>query len=103
MWKIFSVPYGSALYKFHCIKKNTETLTDASKEVSLEINVWKTKYVLLSHHQNAGENRDMKTANRYFENLVQFRYLGMTRTKQNLIQEEISPQPFVFCLWFCGL
>jgi hypothetical protein len=33
------------------LKKNTETLTDASKEVGLEINVEKTKYMLLFHHQ----------------------------------------------------
>jgi hypothetical protein len=32
------------------IKKNTETLIDASKEVGLEINVEKTKYMLLSCH-----------------------------------------------------
>jgi hypothetical protein len=44
------------------IKKNTETLIDASKEVGLEINVEKTKYVLLSHHQNVGQNRDIKIA-----------------------------------------
>jgi hypothetical protein len=36
------------------IKKNTETLIDSSKEVGLEINVERTKYMLLSHHQNAG-------------------------------------------------
>jgi hypothetical protein len=30
-----------------------ETLIDASKEVGLDINVEKTKYMLLSHHQNA--------------------------------------------------
>jgi hypothetical protein len=30
------------------INKNTETLIDASKEVGLEINVEKTKYMLLS-------------------------------------------------------
>jgi hypothetical protein len=36
------------------IRKNTETLTDGSKEVGLEINVEKTKYMLLSHHQNVG-------------------------------------------------
>jgi hypothetical protein len=29
-------------------------LTDASEEVGLEINVEKTKYMLLSRHQNAG-------------------------------------------------
>jgi hypothetical protein len=42
------------------IKKNTETLIDASKEVGLEINVEKTKYMLLSRHQNVGQNRDKK-------------------------------------------
>jgi hypothetical protein len=36
------------------IKKNIETLKDASKEVGLEDNTEKTKYVLLSPHQNAG-------------------------------------------------
>jgi hypothetical protein len=36
------------------IKKNTETLIDASKEVGLEINVEKTKYMLLFCHRNAG-------------------------------------------------
>jgi hypothetical protein len=35
------------------IKKNTETLIDANKEVSLEVNTEKTKYVLLFCHQNA--------------------------------------------------
>jgi hypothetical protein len=36
------------------IKKNTETLIGASKEVGLEVNAEKTKYTLLSRHQNAG-------------------------------------------------
>jgi hypothetical protein len=72
------------------IKKNTETLIDASKEVGLELNVEKTKYMLLSHHQNVGQNRDIKIANRSFENLSQFRYLGTIVTNQNLIHEEIK-------------
>jgi ABC-type antimicrobial peptide transport system ATPase subunit len=33
------------------IKKNPETLIDPSKEVGLEINVEKSKYMLLSRHQ----------------------------------------------------
>jgi hypothetical protein len=37
------------------IKKNTETLIVDSKEVDLEINVEKTKYMLLSCHQNAAQ------------------------------------------------
>jgi hypothetical protein len=32
------------------IKKNTESLTDASKEVDLEVNTEKTRYMLMSHH-----------------------------------------------------
>jgi hypothetical protein len=71
-------------------KKNTETLTDASKEVGLEINAEKTKYMLLSRHQNGGQNRDMKIANRSFENVSQFKYLGTTVTNTNLIQGEIK-------------
>jgi hypothetical protein len=35
------------------IKKNTQTLIDASKEVGLEVITEKTKYMLLSYHQNA--------------------------------------------------
>jgi hypothetical protein len=72
------------------IKKNTETLIDASMEVGLEINVEKTKNMLLSRHQNVGTNRDMKIAKRSFENVSQFKYLGTTVTNQNFIQEEIK-------------
>jgi hypothetical protein len=37
------------------IKKNTETLIDATKEVGLEVNAEKSKNMLLSCHQNAGQ------------------------------------------------
>jgi hypothetical protein len=45
--------------------------------------------MLLSHQQNVGQNGDIKIANRSFENVLQFKYLGTTVTNQNLIQEEI--------------
>jgi hypothetical protein len=45
---------------------------------------------LLSHHQNVGQNPDIKTANRLFENGSQFKYMGAMVTNQNLIQEEIK-------------
>jgi hypothetical protein len=67
------------------IMKNTETLTDTSKEPGLEINTEKTKCMLLSHHQNVGQNRDIKIANKSFENVSQLKYLGWTVTNQNLI------------------
>jgi hypothetical protein len=69
------------------IEKNRETLIDASKEVGIEINIEKIKYeyLLLSRHQNAGQNQDIATANRSFGNVSQFKYLGTTETNKNLI------------------
>jgi hypothetical protein len=45
----------------------------------------KTKYMLVSHDQNADQNRDIKIGNR-----SQFNYLGMIATNQNLIKKEIK-------------
>jgi hypothetical protein len=46
--------------------------------------------MLLSHHQNVGQNLDIKTANTSFENIAQLKYLGMTVTNKNLVKEEIK-------------
>jgi hypothetical protein len=70
--------------------RNTETLIDASKEIGVELNVEKTKYMLVCCDQNADKSRDVKMGNRSFENASQFKYLGTTVTNQNLIQEEIE-------------
>jgi hypothetical protein len=72
------------------INKNTETLISGSRDVGLEINIEKTKYMLLSCHQNAGQDRDIKIANISFENISQFKYLETTVINQNFNQEEIK-------------
>jgi hypothetical protein len=59
-------------------------------EIGLEINIVKTKYMLLSRHQNTGQNQDIEIASRSFENVSQFKYFGMTVKNQNCIQEEIK-------------
>jgi hypothetical protein len=46
--------------------------------------------MLVSHDQNAGQNLDIKVANKSFENALQFKYLGITVTYENLIHEEIK-------------
>jgi hypothetical protein len=47
--------------------------------------------MFVSRDQNAGQNRDIVIiADRPFEKVSQFKYLGTTVTKQNLIQEEIK-------------
>jgi hypothetical protein len=48
------------------VKKITTTLTDASNEAALEVNTEKTKYMLLSRHQNAGQSHDIKTGFFFF-------------------------------------
>jgi hypothetical protein len=72
------------------VKKNTKTTTDAIMETGLELSTEKIKYMLLFRYQNAGQNHDMKIANRSFENVAQFKYFGTTITVQNLIQKEIK-------------
>jgi hypothetical protein len=46
--------------------------------------------MLLSRHQNAGQNHDKKITNRSFEKVTKFKCLETTITNQNLIQEEIE-------------
>jgi hypothetical protein len=60
------------------------------KEIGQEVNAEKTKYMLLSHHQNAMQNHDMKIDNKSSGNVEQFKYLGTRITHQNWIQEEIK-------------
>jgi hypothetical protein len=54
-------------------KRTHDTVTDASKDVDVEVNTEKTKYMLTSHHQNAGQNQYVKTANRSFENVTKLK------------------------------
>jgi hypothetical protein len=42
--------------------KNTEALLQASMEVGLEVNTEKTEYMVMSRHQNVGQNHDLLIA-----------------------------------------
>jgi hypothetical protein len=72
------------------IRENTETLLDASRNIDLEINAKKTKYMIMSHHLNSGQNQNIRTATELFENVAKFKYLGMTLTNQNDVHGEIK-------------
>jgi hypothetical protein len=72
------------------INKNTEALLDASKEVGLEVNPEKTRYMLMSSSQKLGQKYSTKIANRSFEDVAKFRYLGTTLTDQNCMHEQIK-------------
>jgi hypothetical protein len=53
------------------------------------VNSEKTKYILMSR-KKAGQKHGIKIANRSFEDVEKFKYLGITLTDQNYMQEEIT-------------
>jgi hypothetical protein len=61
----------------------------ASKEIGLDVNVDKTKYMVMSREQNAGRNHSIKIDNISIERGEGFRYFGTTLTDQNSIHETI--------------
>jgi hypothetical protein len=101
------------------------------KMILFKTTLWKPQILyMLSRHKNAGQNRNIKIADKFFENVAQFKYLATTVTNQNLIREEIKNRlnsgnacyhsvqnllsssllsknnklectKLQFCLWFC--
>jgi hypothetical protein len=74
----------------YSIKKKAEDLVIASKEIGLEVNAEKIKYMVMSRNQNAGQNHNIKIDSKAFERMEEFKYLGTTRTNRNSIHEEIK-------------
>jgi hypothetical protein len=46
----------------HTIRNNTDALLIAGKEIGLEVNAEKTKYMVMSRDQNAGQNGNTRQA-----------------------------------------
>jgi hypothetical protein len=71
--------------------ENTKILFEATKEVGLEMNPEKkTKYMLVSKCQKAGQRQSIKIVNRSFEGMAKFKYLGTALTNQICIHKEIK-------------
>jgi hypothetical protein len=58
------------------MKETADDLVVASKETELEVNADKTKYMVMSREQTAGQNHSMKTDNSSFERVEEFRIFG---------------------------
>jgi hypothetical protein len=65
------------------INRNIEGPFDAREGADLEVNAEETKYMIMPHNQKAGQNYDIKISNKLFENVVTFKYMGMTVTNHN--------------------
>ena len=74
----------------HTVKENTEALVVATKEIGLEVNDDKIKYMIMSRDQNAGRSHSKKTDISSIESAEEFKYLGKNLTNKNSIQEEIN-------------
>jgi hypothetical protein len=72
------------------IKERKETLSEANRDIGLEINAEKTKYVIMSRHPNSGQNQNIRIANESFEKVAKFKYLGTTLTNRNYIHNEFK-------------
>jgi hypothetical protein len=66
--------YGRIIIKWMFKKENTEALLIASKEIGLEVNTEKTKYMIMSRDQNVGQNGYIQIGNEFFETVEQYPY-----------------------------
>jgi hypothetical protein len=67
-----------------------EALVVASKEIGLDVNADKTKYMVMSEDQTAGLNHSMKTNNSSFERAEELKYMETHVMNKNSIQEEFK-------------
>ncbi|KAJ4431597.1 hypothetical protein ANN_20196 [Periplaneta americana] len=72
------------------IRENTGILLEASKEIGLEVNPKKTKYMIMSRDGNIVRNGNIRIGNLSFEEVEKFKYLGAIVTNINVAREEIK-------------
>jgi hypothetical protein len=66
------------------IQKNTNTkaVLSASKKVGGGVETEEIKYMFMSHNQTTGQNHYIKKANKSFQNVAKFKYLGIMVTNK---------------------
>jgi hypothetical protein len=55
----------------------------------MEVNREETKYIVMSYHQNIGQNHNILTAKKSFKSVVNFKYLGTIITIKILFMKKL--------------
>ena len=72
------------------IGENTEIFIKASKDIGLEVNSERSKYIITSRQQNVVQNQNIVMENSSFEKVEKFKYLGVTVTNMKDTCKEIK-------------
>jgi hypothetical protein len=68
-------------------KESKDGLLLASNQVFLVVCAEKTKYMFMSCHLVTGKSHNIKVANKFFKNVVNFKHLGTAVRNHNCIHE----------------
>jgi hypothetical protein len=82
----------------HTVKENAEALLVGSKEIGLDVNVGKMKYMVMSRDQNAGRRHNIKIDNSSFERVEQFKIIFRKKLGADRRQEMLA---IILCRVFC--
>ncbi|PSN34338.1 hypothetical protein C0J52_25481 [Blattella germanica] len=72
------------------LKENMHILKSNTRELGLEVNVNKTKYMVTRRNASCNANGQLMTNEGNFEEVAEFKYLGALITNRNKIQKEIK-------------
>ncbi len=76
---------GGGIYT---VKENAEALVVATKEFGIEVNVDKTKYMVMSREQTAGLSHTLKFDSSSIERVKELKIFGTNLANQNSINDE---------------
>jgi hypothetical protein len=83
----------------HTVKENPESLVVATKEIGLEVNADKNKYMIMSRNQNVGRSPSVKIDNSSIGRVEEFKYsidpgIRTPQNSNNLESERKIPANF---------